>query len=191
MRNGYKHSDETKRKIGLANAISKKGSKLTEEHKAKISASLKGRPKSPEARKNMRGFTGKHSEESKRAMSLGHVGRKQSLEERLMRKAIARRGEKNNMWKGGVTTENARVRTSMEYKLWREGVFARDNWTCQDCKSRGGIILHADHIKPFALYPELRFALDNGRTLCADCHKKTPTYMKSFTSREVYELLVK
>lgn len=36
--------------------------------------------------------------------------------------------------------------------------------------------LHADNIKPFALYPELRFEVTNGRTLCIPCHKKTGTY---------------
>ena len=35
-----------------------------------------------------------------------------------------------------------------------------------------GSKLNADHIKPFSLYPELRLIVENGRTLCVDCHKK-------------------
>ena len=72
-------------------------------------------------------------------------------------------------------------RKTLEYRLWREAVFARDNFTCIWCFQRGGK-LQADHIKPFALYPELRFALDNGRTLCEDCHKTTNTYGGKITT---------
>ena len=39
-----------------------------------------------------------------------------------------------------------------------------------------GTHLSQYHIKPFADYPDLRFELSNGRTLCVPCHTKTPTY---------------
>lgn len=84
-------------------------------------------------------------------------------------------GENHYNWKGGITPENRKIRTSIEYRIWREAVFARDNFTCKSCSQRGGK-LHADHIKPFSLFPELRLAIDNGRTLCVSCHRKTPTW---------------
>lgn len=89
-------------------------------------------------------------------------------------------GEKHPNWKGGITPINERIRRSLEYKLWRIAIFERDDYTCVWCGIKNGlgktVILNADHIKPFAFYPELRFAIDNGRTLCKDCHKKTNTY---------------
>lgn len=81
----------------------------------------------------------------------------------------------HNFWKGGVTKENKIARTRIEYKLWREAVFKRDDWTCQFCKERGGE-LNADHIKSFAYYPKLRYDVNNGRTLCLPCHQTTETY---------------
>lgn len=86
-------------------------------------------------------------------------------------------GAKNNNWKGGITPTAEKIRKSIQYRIWREAVFSRDNWTCQGCGVRGGTDLHADHIKMFAYHPELRFAIDNGRTLCIPCHKNTITYM--------------
>lgn len=80
-----------------------------------------------------------------------------------------------HFWKGGITPINKSIRTSLEYRLWRESVYIRDNYICQICKKRGGK-LQADHIKPFSKYPELRFDINNGRTLCIECHRKTETY---------------
>lgn len=46
---------------------------------------------------------------------------------------------------------------------------------CVFCGVRD-VPFHADHIKPFSRFPELRFEVSNGRTLCIPCHKETPTY---------------
>jgi hypothetical protein len=79
-------------------------------------------------------------------------------------------------WQGGITPENRRRRNLKEYKDCRKLVFARDNFTCLLCGKRGGY-LEMDHIKPWAYFPELRYALSNLRTLCKPCHKETDTYM--------------
>jgi hypothetical protein len=88
---------------------------------------------------------------------------------------LNQRGDKHWNWQGGLTSNNEKIRKSLEYKIWRRAVYERDNYTCVMCNERGGK-LQADHIKPFSLYPELRLAIDNGRTVCGDCHKKTDTY---------------
>lgn len=75
----------------------------------------------------------------------------------------------------GLTDRVRLLRFSKSYKEWREAIFKRDNYTCQFCSQYGGK-LQADHIKSFARYPELRFELSNGRTLCIDCHYQTDTY---------------
>ena len=101
-------------------------------------------------------------------------GRKQSLESRLKR-SIALRGENGPNWQGGKTKEFYTLRHGLAYKLWREKVFTRDNYICQFCGERGKK-LNADHIRAFSQYPELRFLVTNGRTLCIDCHKQTDNY---------------
>lgn len=63
---------------------------------------------------------------------------------------------------------------------WREQVKKRDNYTCQCCGVKqeellrivGDITswLHAHHIKSWAEFPELRFEVSNGITLCWPCH---------------------
>lgn len=77
--------------------------------------------------------------------------------------------------RGRKCKERDLIESSRAYKDWRLAVFKRDDWTCQMCLVRGGV-LNADHIKPFATHPELRLELSNGRTLCRDCHKTTPTF---------------
>ena len=84
--------------------------------------------------------------------------------------------ELNVNWKWWVTEINQKIRHSLEYKEWRKSVFERDNYTCVNCNERSWkwnpVYIEADHIKPFCEFPELRFDLSNGRTLCKECHKK-------------------
>ena len=60
------------------------------------------------------------------------------------------------------------IRQRVEIKLWREAVFARDNYTCGLCFKRGHVQAH--HVRPFFLFPEGRFEIGNGMTLCKKCH---------------------
>jgi hypothetical protein len=107
------------------------------------------------------------------------------------RKCPERSGVNSPGWRGGISTENHKLRHSIEYRLWRTAVFERDNYTCIWCGAKfikgvsGNIILNADHIKPFAYFPELRFAIDNGRTLCEHCHRTTDTYAKKLQIKQM------
>lgn len=74
-------------------------------------------------------------------------------------------------WKGGITPNNEKIRNSSKMQKWRVKVFMRDDYTCVKCKKRGGN-LEAHHIKEFSKYPELRFELSNGMTVCKSCHIK-------------------
>ena len=79
-------------------------------------------------------------------------------------------GKNNYNWKGGITPERTRIYFSKEYKDWRKAVFERDNYTCQKCGDNSGNNLRSHHLDSFADYPEKRFDVDNGITLCKNCH---------------------
>lgn len=101
------------------------------------------------------------------------------------------RGENNNNWKGGITKLAHKIRKWVQYKLWRDSIFKRDDWTCHHCKKRGNGTLHAHHHKiTFSKIIENNkivtlddahnckelWDINNGITLCIDCHRKTDTY---------------
>lgn len=72
-------------------------------------------------------------------------------------------------YKGGSGSKRHQAMGGLEYKSWRSKVFARDNYTCQICEQYSGV-LHADHIKSWSDNEELRYDVNNGRTLCVPCH---------------------
>lgn len=163
---GRKHTDEARARMSVNNR-----KRQSEETKQKISKTLKG--KKP-------WNTGKIlSEDHKSKISKHHVkngvGKWMKGRKKYENAFSFPKGANHYNWQGGITSMNTKIRRSKEYVLWRTAVFMRDDYTCQECRQKGGR-LEADHIKPFALYPELRLAIDNGRTLCEACHKQTDTY---------------
>ena len=121
----------------------------------------------------------------------------------LVRKCEKTYGKNAPNWKGGIAPLNMTIRSLIENILWRTNVFQRDNYACQKCGKHNGqgkrVILEAHHKKHFAVilneflqeYNQfspledretlVRLAMkykpfweiDNGQTLCKDCHKLT------------------
>lgn len=166
-------SERKKKQTTLAwqrSAQVRRGKPFSEEHRKRLSSSRKAHIMSDEHKKNI---SLAHLKSGIRPPRLkGH---------KFSPGTVAKRsGENHYKWRGGITKESTKIRTSKEYALWRTAVFQRDNYTCVWCGARSAksrpTFLNADHIKPFAYFPELRLAIDNGRTLCTDCHKKTDNY---------------
>lgn len=100
----------------------------------------------------------------------GHVPWSKGRTFSAPRKNPTPRGDKHWNWKGGSGARN-----DIRVKNWRNGVFRRDNYTCQECGRRGGK-LNAHHLKKWSEFPGLRYDIDNGQTLCEACHRKTDNW---------------
>ncbi len=95
------------------------------------------------------------------------------------------KGQNHWNWRGGITNKSHLLRQSSKYKLWRDKIFRRDDYTCQICGIRG-VYLEADHypIPWCVIFDEknwdLMWDIHNGRTLCRKCHDSTKNYWKKY-----------
>lgn len=93
-------------------------------------------------------------------------------------KSCSMKKAKKDSWKGknnpkyidNRTPKNHKIRTSSNYYQWRNKIFIKDNYICQNC-GQYGEQLNAHHIEAFFVSPKLRFNINNGITLCEKCHK--------------------
>jgi hypothetical protein len=162
-----------KNKIGVYSKIAlakmrkaKIGKPLSKNHREKIGLSLLGN-------KNTLGYVPSVKTREKLSKSLKKAFSINPIPKEIRRKVgEAQKGEKHHNWKGGLTPKNKQIRESIEMKEWRTMVFGRDSFACQMCFAKG-VYLNAHHLKSFSKYPELRFEVSNGITLCQKCHDKT------------------
>lgn len=134
------------------------GKKLSPEHIKHLSESHMGQI-------GTKGMLGKHqSEKCKRLARERMLGNSFALGKHL--------GKDNPSWKGGFAATSRNRLQRIKFKdTMQKLIFERDNYTCQLCDVRG-VALQVDHIQPWAEYVELRFSMDNCRTLCMKCHYK-------------------
>lgn len=187
MKKGSKMTEEQKKRVGLGH----KGIRVTENTKRKLSLKLKGKKKPPRTKEHAQKIGDanrgrKASEESRKKMSLfqkgkipWNLGKKTGPRSNEIKKKISisntgqiresMRGSKNHRWRGGISSENVKLRGSPEYKFWRRECLRRDNFTCKKSGQYGGE-LRVHHINNFADFPELIFIIDNGITLSKKSH---------------------
>ena len=128
--------------------------------------------------KGMKGIHFSPKSEFKKGHTPPHKGKKlrpQAIENIRIAHLQSKKGKGENHynWKGGITSENHGIRTSVAYRMFRAEVLRRDKWTCVNCgyrsKGNGEKDIVVDHIKPFHLFKDLRLVVENGRSLCRPC----------------------
>ena len=132
------------------------------------------------------------TKEWKDRISKAHIGLKPSKKTRekmriSRRKRIDISGNKSHFWKGGISKINYKKELLERIKFRKtiqKQVFERDHYLCQICGSNKD--LQVDHIQSWSEYVELRFNINNCRTLCSNCHylitfkKPKPTHIKTW-----------
>lgn len=103
-----------------------------------------------------------------------HLFDENTIKDRAKKHSAALQGLSTDQWAGFITPERIRARQTVKYDEWRTAVFERDDYRCQCCGARSKkgqhVVLNAHHLDSFASNIELRYDVDNGVTLCYDCH---------------------
>ena len=124
-----------------------------------------GKPKCIECGKELSTYTAKRCSKCNRILNSGKNHYLYGKKRPYMSK------EKHPNWKGGISSESKLQRKRFRDTI-QELVLKRDDYTCQICEKRG-VKLQVDHIKSWSKHPDLRFDINNCRTLCMACHYKT------------------
>jgi len=98
----------------------------------------------------------------------------------------AKYGKEAPNWRGGKTEP----RKNLKYKKWHKAVLENDNFVCQLCKKKGGK-LHAHHLKRWVKFPELKFDIHNGITLCKECHYRLHKKIEIDLRRAFIDIITK
>lgn len=110
----------------------------------------------------------------------GHTGKKHTEEWKVHMSSLLKgrkypnmQGENHPNWiLDRSLVKRRQERNNPEYKLWRKKVWNRDRFKClisnQDCEGK----IEAHHILGWSNYPELRYEVNNGITLCHAHHPR-------------------
>lgn len=170
-------------KSGVNTGRFKPGTPCPQERKDRLAAQVGeanpffGKRHSPEARERMSIAAKARGMDHLKGQTIWSKGKKFTPEHR---RKLAEAGRNRYAAKTGFLPFG-NPRKCVEYKIWRESVFLRDNYTCQECGARNyaglgkTVRLEAHHVKSLATHPEMKFSVPNGQTLCRACHLKTPS----------------
>lgn len=109
--------------------------------------------------------------------SCGHeatirLGKWKQGQGRLCAKCTRPRGAAHYAWNPELSDEERiQNRDTMDNTRWRTAVYERDRYRCQVCGDSAGGDLAAHHLSSYMDYPEQRYKIENGITLCETCHK--------------------